>query len=173
MLQRTNDEGKFIQPTNDPLALVSNASVQQYPTQSSMSPQSSNEPSPAPAISFPALRKLPQCKEQCYINRQQSLFVQDVLGRTMRNNQGRPISEEQCKMKCVKLGSWRSNRDGNVIRVTNFDDDVDDLALNVDHVFEADQCDAFDSDVDEAPIRLENNPVFIGNLGACLSGRPP
>ncbi|GJZ00044.1 hypothetical protein Tco_0517473 [Tanacetum coccineum] len=38
---------RFIQPTNDPLALVSNASVQQYPTQSSKSPQSSNEPSPA------------------------------------------------------------------------------------------------------------------------------
>ncbi|GKF32580.1 hypothetical protein Tco_0102378, partial [Tanacetum coccineum] len=34
---------------------------------------------------------------------------------------------------------------------TNFDEDVDDLTLNVDHVFEADQCDAFDSDVDEAP----------------------
>ncbi|GKF10833.1 hypothetical protein Tco_0048759 [Tanacetum coccineum] len=34
-------------------------------------------------------------------------------------------------------------------QVTNFDDDVDDLALNVD-VFEGDQCDAFDSDVDEA-----------------------
>ncbi|GJX25388.1 hypothetical protein Tco_0231684 [Tanacetum coccineum] len=34
-------------------------------------------------------------------------------------------------------------------QVTNFDNDVDDLALNVDHVFEADQCDAFDSDVDE------------------------
>nr|GEV02925.1 hypothetical protein [Tanacetum cinerariifolium] len=37
-----------------------------------------------------------------------------------------------------------------------FDDDVDespvqDLAFNVDHVFQADQCDAFDSDVDEAP----------------------
>ncbi|GJW32356.1 hypothetical protein Tco_0052388 [Tanacetum coccineum] len=32
---------RFIQPTNDPLALVSNVSVQQYPTQSSMSPQSS------------------------------------------------------------------------------------------------------------------------------------
>ncbi|GJT45499.1 retrovirus-related pol polyprotein from transposon TNT 1-94 [Tanacetum coccineum] len=37
--------GGFIQPTNDPLALVSNASVHKYPTQSSMSPQSSNEPS--------------------------------------------------------------------------------------------------------------------------------
>ncbi|GJZ93446.1 hypothetical protein Tco_0665511 [Tanacetum coccineum] len=39
-------------------------------------------------------------------------------------------------------------------QVTNDDDDVDDspendLALNVDHVFEADECDAFDSDVDE------------------------
>ncbi|GKD49403.1 hypothetical protein Tco_1278379 [Tanacetum coccineum] len=38
---------RFLQPTNDPLALVSNASVQQYPTQSSKSPQSSNEPSSA------------------------------------------------------------------------------------------------------------------------------
>ncbi|GKF76022.1 retrovirus-related pol polyprotein from transposon TNT 1-94, partial [Tanacetum coccineum] len=41
-------------------------------------------------------------------------------------------------------------------QVTNFDDDADDspendLTLNVDHIFEADQCDAFDSDVDEAP----------------------
>ncbi|GJW93448.1 hypothetical protein Tco_0173120 [Tanacetum coccineum] len=42
---------RFIQPTNDPLALMSNASIQQYPTQSSKSPadnpQISNEPSPA------------------------------------------------------------------------------------------------------------------------------
>ncbi|GJT71776.1 hypothetical protein Tco_1031062 [Tanacetum coccineum] len=38
---------RFLQPTNDPLALVSNASVQQYPTQSSKSPQPSNKPSPA------------------------------------------------------------------------------------------------------------------------------
>ncbi|GJZ96567.1 hypothetical protein Tco_0668901 [Tanacetum coccineum] len=38
---------RFIQPNNDPLALVSDASVQQYPTQSSKSPQSSKEPSPA------------------------------------------------------------------------------------------------------------------------------
>ncbi|GKG58010.1 hypothetical protein Tco_0589621, partial [Tanacetum coccineum] len=42
--------------------------------------------------------------------------------------------------------------------VTNFDEDVDnppenDLALNVDHVFEADECDAFDSDVDEGPTK--------------------
>ncbi|GJR92020.1 retrovirus-related pol polyprotein from transposon TNT 1-94 [Tanacetum coccineum] len=36
---------RFIQPTNDPLALVSNASNQKYPTQSSDSPQFSNQPS--------------------------------------------------------------------------------------------------------------------------------
>ncbi|GJR91488.1 hypothetical protein Tco_0215499 [Tanacetum coccineum] len=37
----------FIQPNNDPLALVSDASVQQYPTQPSKSPQSATEPYPS------------------------------------------------------------------------------------------------------------------------------
>ncbi|GJX66573.1 hypothetical protein Tco_0300916 [Tanacetum coccineum] len=64
------------------------------------------------------------------------------------------------------------NRDGNVNpgqakpiveNITNFDDDVDDLALNVDHVFEADQCDAFDSDVDEAPT---TQTMFMVNLSS-------
>ncbi|GJV67089.1 retrovirus-related pol polyprotein from transposon TNT 1-94 [Tanacetum coccineum] len=45
--KRTTLRKRFLSTTNDPLALVSNASVQQYPTQSSKSPQSSNEPSPA------------------------------------------------------------------------------------------------------------------------------
>nr|GFA38003.1 hypothetical protein [Tanacetum cinerariifolium] len=47
-----------------------------------------------------------------------------------------------------------------------FDDDVDeqlvqDLALNVDNVFQADDCDAFDSDVDEAPTA---QTMFMANL---------
>ncbi|GJX89045.1 retrovirus-related pol polyprotein from transposon TNT 1-94 [Tanacetum coccineum] len=51
-------------------------------------------------------------------------------------------------------------------QVTNIDDDVDDspendLALNVDHVFEADECDAFDSDVDEGPT---SQTMFMANL---------
>ncbi|GJU36989.1 hypothetical protein Tco_1185343 [Tanacetum coccineum] len=46
------------------------------------------------------------------------------------------------------------------------DEDVDeqpiqDLALNVDNVFQADNCDAFDSDVDEAPTI---QTIFIANL---------
>ncbi|GKA81672.1 hypothetical protein Tco_0788364, partial [Tanacetum coccineum] len=50
-------------------------------------------------------------------------------------------------------------------QVTNFDDVDDppeeDLALNVDHVFEVDQVDAFDSDVDEAPTA---QTMFMENL---------
>ncbi|GJR03526.1 retrovirus-related pol polyprotein from transposon TNT 1-94 [Tanacetum coccineum] len=38
---------RFGQPNNDPLALVSDASVQQYPAHSSKSPQSSTEPYPS------------------------------------------------------------------------------------------------------------------------------
>nr|GEX00171.1 retrovirus-related Pol polyprotein from transposon TNT 1-94 [Tanacetum cinerariifolium] len=50
--------------------------------------------------------------------------------------------------------------------VTNFDDYVDDppeqdLALNVDHIFEFDQCDAFDSDVDVVPT---THTMFMVNL---------
>nr|GEX42358.1 retrovirus-related Pol polyprotein from transposon TNT 1-94 [Tanacetum cinerariifolium] len=49
-----------------------------------------------------------------------------------------------------------------------FDDDVDeqsvqDLALNVDNVFQADDCDAFDSDVDEAPT---TKTMFMANLSS-------
>nr|GFD16962.1 hypothetical protein [Tanacetum cinerariifolium] len=47
-----------------------------------------------------------------------------------------------------------------------FDDDVDeqpgqDLALNVDNVFQAEDCDAFDSDVDEASTA---QTMFMANL---------
>ncbi|GJX85529.1 integrase, catalytic region, zinc finger, CCHC-type containing protein [Tanacetum coccineum] len=49
---------------------------------------------------------------------------------------------------------------------TAVDEDVDespvqDLALNVDNVFQADECDAFDSDVDEAPTA---QTMFMANL---------
>ncbi|GKF48916.1 hypothetical protein Tco_0142167, partial [Tanacetum coccineum] len=75
----------------------------------------------------------------------------------MNPGQAKPIMCYNCKMLLMN-----AHENGVVLdeeqllflageQVTNFDDDVDDLALNVDHVFEADQCDAFDSNVDEAP----------------------
>ncbi|GJR66792.1 hypothetical protein Tco_0012857 [Tanacetum coccineum] len=176
---------RFIQPTNDPLALVSNASVQQYPTQSSMSPQSSNEPSPADNFQLDSgssstenliesltntlvlltqsyKSHLPQTNNQLRTSsnarnkatvQDGRVVVQDVRGRYNANNQGRPFQRNNARGNVVARNAGGQNRGGNV---TNFDDDVDDppekdLALNVDHIFEADQCDAFDSDVDEAP----------------------
>ncbi|GKF14871.1 hypothetical protein Tco_0056333, partial [Tanacetum coccineum] len=48
------------------------------------------------------------------------------------------------------------------------DEDVDeqpiqDLALNVDNVFQADDCDAYNSDVDEAPMA---QTMFMANLSS-------
>ncbi|GKF52013.1 hypothetical protein Tco_0148480 [Tanacetum coccineum] len=57
---------RFIQPTNDPLALVSNTSIQQYLTQSSMS-QSTNQPSPMTSVhitSGPVLHHDDICSHQ-------------------------------------------------------------------------------------------------------------
>ncbi|GKG20581.1 hypothetical protein Tco_0380382, partial [Tanacetum coccineum] len=82
------------------------------------------------------------------------------------NNQGRPFQRNNARGNVEARNAGGQNRDGNVNpgeQVTNFDEDVDDLALNVDHVFEADQCDAFESDVDEAPT---TQTMFMVNLSS-------
>ncbi|GJS28797.1 retrovirus-related pol polyprotein from transposon TNT 1-94 [Tanacetum coccineum] len=85
-----------------------------------------------------------------------------VAGNVGAQNRGGMINPGQAKpIKC-----YNCNGLGHIAReqVTNVDDDVDDspendLALNVDHIFEADECDAFDSDVDEVPL---HRPHFVG-----------
>ncbi|GKG12252.1 hypothetical protein Tco_0346489, partial [Tanacetum coccineum] len=81
--------------------------------------------------------------------------VQDVRGRYNANNQGKSFQRNNPRGNVV-VGNVGAQESGAVLdeeqslflageQVTNVDDDVD-------HVFEADECDAFDSDVDEGPI---------------------
>ncbi|GJS14529.1 retrovirus-related pol polyprotein from transposon TNT 1-94 [Tanacetum coccineum] len=250
---------RFLQPTNDPLALVSNASVQQYPTQSSKSPQPSNEPSPADNFQLDSgssstenlieslsnslalltqsyKSHLPQTNNQLRTSsnarnkatvQDGRVVVQDVRGRYNANNQGKPFQRNNARgnvvagnvggqnrggiinpgpakpIKCYncnglghiarecprpkrlqdsdyfkdKMLLMQAQENGAVLdeeqslflageQIINFDEDVDnspenDLALNMDHIFEADECDAFDSDVDEGPT---TQTMFMTNL---------
>nr|GEU32645.1 retrovirus-related Pol polyprotein from transposon TNT 1-94 [Tanacetum cinerariifolium] len=110
-------------------------------------------------------------------NYDQLIVVQNVQGRPNRGQRTNP------RGRGVAVYGGAHNRVGNAnsgqarqIKCYNYnggqdnaiDEDVDeqpvqDLALNVDNVFQADDCDAFDSDVDEAPM---TQTMFMANLSS-------
>nr|GFC21318.1 hypothetical protein [Tanacetum cinerariifolium] len=94
------------------------------------------------------------------------VVVQNVQGRQNRgqgmNPQGGGAAGYEGALDAEKLFFLAGGQDN------AFVDDVDeqhvqDLALNVDNVFQANDCDAFDSDVDEAPTA---QTMFMVNLSS-------
>ncbi|GJR58469.1 hypothetical protein Tco_1500631 [Tanacetum coccineum] len=146
---------RLLQPTNDPLALVSNASVQQYlntnhPVSSSSmihllldnfqltsdrTPQTNNQ-----------LRTSSNARNKATVQ-DGRVVIQDVCGRYNANNQGRPFQRNNARGNVDsyyfkdKMLLMQSQENGAVLdeehslflageQVTNFNDDVDDSPQN-------------------------------------------
>ncbi|GJY15640.1 hypothetical protein Tco_0386062 [Tanacetum coccineum] len=171
---------RFTQHTIDPLALMSNALHQQYYSQSSTTP-----PSTYVLPHFADNSQLDSgLSPICSSNTRNQARVQD--GRVVvQNVQGRQNRGQENNARGAGAAGYEGaqNRVGNAnpgqarqIKCYNcnggqdnvVDEDVDeqlvqDLALNVDNVFQADDCDAFDSNVDEAPTA---QTMFMANLSS-------
>nr|GFC57906.1 hypothetical protein [Tanacetum cinerariifolium] len=83
----------------------------------------------------------------------------EAHNRVRNVNQGQARPGQARTVKCYNCNGGPDNA---------FDDDVDeqpvqDLALNVDNMFQAEYCDAFDSDIVEAPT---TQTMFMANLSS-------
>ncbi|GKD80111.1 hypothetical protein Tco_1342732, partial [Tanacetum coccineum] len=135
---------RFTQPNVDPLALMSNVSHQQYYSQSS--------------TTLPSTHVQPHFADNTQLDSGLSpmdnlIEKQDVVDASLVEWGG--IDEEQL----LFIAGGQDNA------VDEYVDEqlVQDLALNVDNVFQADDCDAFNSDVDEAPT---TQTMFMANLSS-------
>ncbi|GJV53767.1 hypothetical protein Tco_1449508 [Tanacetum coccineum] len=125
---------RFTQPNVDPLALMSNVSHQRVVVQNVQGRQNRGQG-----------------------NNAKGTGAAGYGGAHNRVKNANPCQSRQ--IKCYNC---------NVFDFLFVDEDVDeqpvyDLALNVDNVFQADDCDAFDSDVDEAPTA---QTMFMANLSS-------
>ncbi|GJZ27328.1 hypothetical protein Tco_0571581 [Tanacetum coccineum] len=160
---------RFIQHTVDPLALMSNVAPQQYYSQSSTTPPPTYVP--PHFVDNTQLDSDLSLTDNLIENLTNTLALltqsyKACLPQT--NNQLRTSSNTRNQATVqdgkvvVQNVQGRQNRD-NVV-----DEDVDEqpvhnLALNVDNVFQADDCDAFDSNVDDAPTA---QTMFMANLSS-------
>ncbi|GJS16287.1 retrovirus-related pol polyprotein from transposon TNT 1-94 [Tanacetum coccineum] len=153
-------------PTNDPLAFVSSAQPYSQPSQSqSLQYQSSITPSQSQNV-----------QSMTYPQFDGQIVVQNVQGRQNQNQ------KNFARGNGVAGFGGTHNRAGNANVVLDeeellflvgeqpntFDADVDkqpvrDLARNKDNIFQADECDAFDLDVDDEPTAQS---IFIANLSS-------
>nr|GEV67298.1 hypothetical protein [Tanacetum cinerariifolium] len=127
---------RFSQNTVDTLALMSNVSNPQRYSPSSSTSSSTQVPQPL--------------ADNPHLNSSQGMNPRGGSAAGYGGAQNRVGNVNLGQARPVKCYNCNGGQDN------TFDDDVDeqpvqDLALNVDNVFQADDCDVFDSDVDKAP----------------------
>nr|GEW68634.1 hypothetical protein [Tanacetum cinerariifolium] len=137
------------QPTADPLALLSNVSNTQHGLPSSSTSSITPVTPPRPNSTDDLIENLTSGNAAGYGE------AQNRVG-NVNQGQARPALDAEQQLF---LAGGPDNA---------FDNDVDekpvqDLALNVDNVFQAEDCDAFDLDVDEAPTA---QTMFMANLSS-------
>nr|GEX12364.1 hypothetical protein [Tanacetum cinerariifolium] len=179
---------RFTQHTVDPIALMSNVSPQQYSSQSTTTPPSIHVP---PVTYQPHFADNTQINSGLSttdnlienLTNTLALLTQSYKTYLPQTNSSR---RQSCGSECLgstEQSSWeqcKGNRcswvvldEEQLLFLTGGQDnivveDVDeppvqDLALNVDNVFQADECDAFDSNIDEAPTA---QTMFMSNLSS-------
>ncbi|GJZ97528.1 hypothetical protein Tco_0669981 [Tanacetum coccineum] len=136
----------------NPLALVSNVSPHQYPSQSSTNPQSAYVP---PGNYARGAVTAGNGVIQNRVGNANAGQAKQIKCYNYNGENGVVLDEEQL----LFIAGGQTN---------TFDDVVDeapvqDLALNEDNIFQADQCDDFDSDFDEAPTA---QTMFMENLSS-------
>nr|GEX89452.1 hypothetical protein [Tanacetum cinerariifolium] len=169
---------RFTQHTVDPLALMSNVSYPQHYLPSSSTPPSTYVP---PHLAGNTHLDLggQQNRGQGTIPRGGGAVgyggVQNIVGNA-NPGQARQVKCYNCNDKMLLMQAqengvaldeehvlYLAGGQNNAIVEDVDKQPVQDLALNVDNVFQADDCDAFDLDVDEAPT---TQTMFMANLSS-------
>ncbi|GJR54116.1 hypothetical protein Tco_1404637 [Tanacetum coccineum] len=172
---------RFTQHTVDPLALMTNVAPQQYNSQSStyVSPHFADNSQLDSGLSptdnlienlTNTLALLTQSYKTYLLQTNNQLrtssnprnqatvhdgrvVVQNVQGQQNRGqgNNARGAGTAGYGGALNRVGNANPGGQDNAVDEDVDEQPIQDLALNVDNVFQADDCDAFDSDVDEAP----------------------
>nr|GEV00401.1 hypothetical protein [Tanacetum cinerariifolium] len=179
----------FSQPTVDPLALLSNVSNPQHYSPSSSASSFTQVPPPLDEsrnqdtvqdgrVVVQNVQRRPNRGQGMNPRGGNAAGYGGAPNRVGNDNQRQARPGQARTVKCYNCnGTWhiaRNSLDAEQLlflaggQDNVFDDGVDeqlvqDLALNVDNVFQADDCDAFDSDVDEAPT---TQTMFMANLSS-------